>query len=190
MEFNPYEAPLTEAAVLPEVVKPGECVWRDQNRIVMLRGAELPERCWKSNEEGDLVSLKRQLHWHNPWLYLLILASLLIYVVCAIVVTKRATISIWLTREWQRRRRRRIIVAWLIVLLSFIAFAAGVIDTTKRPLAEILIVGSAVGFLTGVIYGMVGARMVTATKITKTHIWLKGAHPDYVASLPEYPLEG
>jgi hypothetical protein len=41
--------------------------------------------------------------------------------------------------------------------------------------------------LIGGITGGVIARNVSATKIDKDYVWLSGAHPDFLAELPEWP---
>jgi hypothetical protein len=39
------------------------------------------------------------------------------------------------------------------------------------------------------IYGLLAARMVAAKRITDDYVWLKGVHPDYLATLPPWPYE-
>jgi hypothetical protein len=43
--------------------------------------------------------------------------------------------------------------------------------------------------LAGAIVGSVQARIVAPSRITKEYVWLKGVHPDYLASLPPFPGE-
>ena len=50
----------------------------------------------------------------------------------------------------------------------------------------LILVGMAL-FLFGAIYGLVAARMVSPTKIDDHYVWLKGAHPEYLASFPVWP---
>ena len=37
------------------------------------------------------------------------------------------------------------------------------------------------------IYGLIAARMVVAERISDDYVWLKGVHPDFLASLPPWP---
>lgn len=41
-----------------------------------------------------------------------------------------------------------------------------------------------VGGLIGTIVGVVKSRVVSPAKITDSHVWLKGVHADYLATLP------
>jgi hypothetical protein len=41
--------------------------------------------------------------------------------------------------------------------------------------------------LSGIIYGKLGSRILAPAKITDRFVWLKGVHPDYLDSLPEFP---
>ena len=68
-------------------------VWRNNSVLVMTKEALLPNRCIKCNAPAE-EQLKHRLTWHHPGLYLLALASILIYVVVAMVVRKTATVNV------------------------------------------------------------------------------------------------
>jgi hypothetical protein len=44
-----------------------------------------------------------------------------------------------------------------------------------------------IGTLFAAIYGLTSCRLVHPKKITDEHIWLKGVHPEFLASLPAWP---
>src|SRR5262245_24349515 len=46
--------------------RPGHGIWRDGNRLVMSKDAELPYVCIKTNQPAD-GWLRRKLYWHSPW---------------------------------------------------------------------------------------------------------------------------
>jgi hypothetical protein len=158
-------------------------VWRDGRLLVMHKNAELPDRCVKSNQPAE-GWLPRKLYWHNPLLYLLIFISLLVYVIVALIVRKKADIKIGLTQKWLSRRRLSNAVGWLSFLGGIgICIAGGVIGEDLFPV--FLILGLVLSF-GGAIYGLIASRMVSPTKITEHHVWLKGIHPEYLDQLPAW----
>lgn len=193
--FNPYaspQAPPPQFQPYPnQGYDPTVGLWREGNVLVMHKLARLPDRCVKSNQPANGRTLKRNLRWHHPAIYLAILAHILIYAVIALILSKQAVIYIGLSPEWISRRRRTIIIAWSLVLLSVGLFVGGISQLDAQDgLAAILMLSSVVLFFGGAIYGLIAARLVSPKKMTDTHIWLKGVHPDYLAELPVWPYPG
>src|SRR5262245_45640327 len=111
---NPYAAPQMAGgyAPAPPQQTPGlEGLWRQGNMLVMHKMATLPPICVKSGQAATQW-LKRNLAWHPPWLFVLILVHILLYAVVALIIQKKATIQIGLTDEWMGRRRMRMLIAW------------------------------------------------------------------------------
>src|SRR4051794_37594891 len=106
-EFNPYAPPEAEVVHAPSGRDEGG-VWRDGLLLVMSKDGELPDRCLKCNLPAHGWRLKRNLSWHPQGWYLLILLHVLVYVIAALIVRKKATIMVPLC-ECHRRRRVRII---------------------------------------------------------------------------------
>ncbi len=191
-EFNPFASPayggspFQTGAVPDLVIEEHAGLWREGSLLVMHRNARLPDRCVKSNQPAH-GRLRRKLQWHHPAIYLLILVALLIYVIVAIVMTKRATIYIGLSEEWFVRRRRAIATAWLMALAGIGSFVGGIALVDQHPQAGWLILLGLVLVLAGAVWGIVKATLVTPKRITDEHIWLKGVHPDFLAELPRLP---
>ena len=183
---NPYQAPVVADLVdHPHSATGVDGLWRKGNLLVMHRNAPLPERCVKSNAPTNR-RLKRTLSWHHPAVFLSIFAGLLIYVVLALVLRKTATIYIGLSEEWFAKRRRAMLVAWTTVLVSVPLFIAGMWGIDRSEAYALLVTAGVFLFLGGAIYGLVCARMVAPTRITATHIWLKGVCPEFLTDLPEW----
>ena len=164
----------------------GVGVWRRQRELVVAHDAPLPDRCMKCNSEVQGQRLKRQLYWHHPALYIMILfPGLLIYALVAMLVRKRATLHIGICDLHRSQRTRTIIIAWSLFLAGAVAIVFGASELTGEP-AVIAVTGGIVVILGGIIWGMVGARMVSARRIDKTHSFVRGACPAYLDELPEW----
>jgi hypothetical protein len=198
-DINPYQSPATyedvvQATIVAEAWQPGEWVFRSGNQLVMHKLAKLPDRCVKSNQPADGQRLRRKLSWHHPLVFLALifgLIGLLVYIILAVVLSKKATIDVGLSEEWFRKRRRAILIGWLSVLLG-IAVLAGSIAIVVNPNCQAPWVGWGIPlglamFLGGAIYGLMASRMVAPARITEEYVWLKGVHPDYLADLPPWP---
>lgn len=159
-------------------------VWRDGKNVVMRKDAQLPPRCIKTNEPAE-TWLSRNLIWHPPWVYVLIVLGLLLYVVAALIIQKRATIKVGLTVEEAKKRSRTILIAWLSVLFGLGTIIGGFAVLSGDQPVVTLIVGLLL-FLGGIIYGMLGSRMIVPEKITDEYVWFKGACPEYLDELPEW----
>ena len=155
-------------------------VWRNNSVLVMTKQALLPNRCIKCNAPAD-EQLKRKLTWHHPALYLLALASLLIYVVVAMVVRKTATVNIGLCEDHSSARRRNIAITWALGLASGAGFVVAIMleDGTFAVLGIFLLLATA-------IYGIVTLRVVVPTKIDDYFVWLKGIDTNYLQQFPEW----
>ena len=187
-EINPYQSPQEpESPMMATMAEPASGgVWRQGKLLVMHKRAALPDRCVKSNLPADGRRLKRSLYWHSPWVYVTILAGVLVYAVLALILRKRAVIQIGLSEKWARKRRRSIAIAWGLVLGSVAMFVIGA-GIDNDDFCALLILLSIITFFGGAIYGLLAARVVTPVRIDDEYVWLKGVHPDFLAALPELP---
>src|SRR4051812_23147650 len=190
VDLNPYAAPQIAGGYAPVPLTgsfPG--LWRQGKVLVMHKMAPLPPICVKSGQPATQW-LKRHLQWHEPWLALTILIGVLIYVIIALIMTKRATIMIGLSDEWAARRKTRILVALVLALLGIGAGVAGVVLGSQGPgqegwfgllvLALIVLIGDA-------LYAQYACRLVHPQRITDQYVWLKGVHPSFLDQLPLWP---
>lgn len=196
MDENPFASP-AEPAKLQAATGPSDMqgLWRDGNLLVMHKQARLPNLCVKSgvvtNEEG----IRRNLQWHPPWIAITILAGLLIYVILALVLTKRATITMPLSEDEKQKRRSWLAVNWIIGLgsLALVIGCIGGFTVINRPSDEMSIalmlgiVAGIIGMLVALVIGQTVARILKPTKITETHLWLKGVHESILSQLPAVP---
>ena len=176
---QPTGITLEDGYVLPPPPTGG--VWSDKSTLVMVKEAPLPDRCVKCNAPANGLRLRRSLSWHHPVLYLLIFVGVLIYVILASVLGKRATVYVGLCAEHFQRRRKRLAIGWILFVggLFFppIAFA------NDYPLMGVL--GLTV-FLFSLIWLIAVSRVVTAKKIDDRLVWLNGVNSAYLSQLPPW----
>ncbi len=104
----------------------GLMLWRSGKQLIMLKDAPMPERCVKCNGPAPGRGLKRNLTWHHPALYLLLVPWMfffipwLLYLNVAMAVQKRATVHIGLCERHRKRRLLAIVSGWGAVLFAVI----------------------------------------------------------------------
>jgi len=155
-------------------------IWRSKSVLVMTKQAPLPDRCVKCNAPTQ-NTLKRNLRWHHPALYILIFGGVLLYAILAMVLSKTATIHVGFCETHAATRKRDIIITWVLVLVSFATFYLAA--TTEEMMW--LLVG-VILFLGGVIYGVVRTRVVAPQKIDDQYVWLTGINANYLQQFPEW----
>lgn len=169
---------LEDGYVLPPPPNTGG-VWRDKDILVMTKDASLPDRCVKCNAPTHGFRLKRNLSWHPPVLALLIFVALLVYVLVAAFVSKRATVHIGVCAEHMQRRRNLLIIGWAMMAIGLItpviAFANEYVGIAL--LGMVLVVVSAVWLV-------LVARVVKVKQIDDRYVWLKGIDPNYLSQFP------
>src|SRR5690349_16062585 len=144
-DVNPYAAPISESFVNAEVVESTAGIWRDGNRLVMYKGATLPDRCVHCNEPANGRRLKRTLYWHHPLIYLVVLAGVLVYVIVALVVRKRAVVMIGMCDRHYAWRLRSMLLWWLITAACAVLLWYGI--RANSPIAGWAILTAVVVFL-------------------------------------------
>jgi hypothetical protein len=184
---DPYAAPRSTRIVggpaFPGFGEPQGGCWRSERLVVMERGAELPERCVRCNAPAR-ERITKTLYWHNPWLYLLLVAWLL-YLVTALLVRKRARIAVPLCPRHLKRRRTAIIVSWLAVLAGFAAIV--VAAAAASPDAAWVYQVAPVAVFGALVAAIYAHRVLMPKRIDDRHVWLRGAAPEFLNSLPSGP---
>jgi hypothetical protein len=188
---NPYTSPQLAGNYAAPVPQQGGFpgLWRQGNVLVMHKQAPLPPICLKSGQPATQW-LRRNMQWHEPWIAITILTGVLIYVIIALIMTKRATLMIGLTDEWAARRKSRMLVALGIVLSGIAVGSAGIFLGNQGYGNEgwfSLIALSAFVLIGAALYGQYACRLVWPQRITDQYVWLKGVHPSFLDQLPVWP---
>ena len=180
---NPYAAPIAPTNTPPGVggYWPGTGepeVWNDGGVALCHKGSPWPDRCVRCNAPAEGYRLKRRLYWHPWWVYLTILAGLLVYVVIALVTRKTAEVEIGLCPTHRSRRRMGLAIAWLGVLGAIVGayFIGGYDPALAFAFASLLLIGA-------IVTGVVLSRVVRPKRIDDRYAWLHCGAP-FVGSLP------
>lgn len=160
-----------------------ESIWRDGKSLVMASGTELPCRCVRCNASVTRPPIKRTLYWHQQWIYLLILLSVLIYIIVALIVRKKAVARIPLCDQHRQQRWIMIAVSWLMVVAGIGAFVAGLGAQTGGGAALVAGLGL---FIAGIVLGVWKGRLVAAKRIDGDKVWIDGFCRQYLDGLPEW----
>jgi hypothetical protein len=161
-----------------------EGIWRSGNFLVMRKDAQLPDRCIKTNQPANGKRFKSQLYWHQPWIYLLILLSLLIYLIVALIVRKKAIVHFGVTEAVLQKRTK---VIWASVGIGLLGIVLMVVAASIQAGTggALFLLGLGV-FLGSLIWVSIGATLVRAERIEEDYVWLRGVSKEYLALLPEW----
>lgn len=178
---NPYAPPVASHAIPSMVVGAGSEVFRDGDLIVARDGAPFPDRCVRCNQAARGYRLKKTFYWHPPSWYLLILLSILIYAIVAMVVRKKASFELALCPQHRKRRRRLIGIGLSLPVLMLLVVILSEGESTSVLLMMM-------GVFVGLVIAIVGAQILSPKKIEDGYAYLKGARPQFLASLPALPF--
>ncbi len=159
--------------------------WREKDRLVMDRNAVLPDRCVKCNEPASGYRRTVQLR-HSS------LGSELMFGAVSMLFAKRATVAIGLC-ERHRHDRGRALTPGLVAVAALLGLFVipGFAKTIPPEVGAALLFGLVAIFVVAAFFTLAklfASPSVRATKITDTHLWLKGADARFLESLPPPPI--
>ncbi|MBL9146491.1 MAG: DUF4339 domain-containing protein [Verrucomicrobiaceae bacterium] len=158
----------------------GDGVWRSGPKLVFRSGASLPGKCIKCGQPST-TRQQRTLYWHAPWIYILVLVSLLIYVVLALVLRKKAEVAIPLCEEHRKARSNGLLTTWLLVFGVIGSIVGGI--SMEQPWFFLL---GLVCFIAAIVVG-VRSRLLVPTLIDDNGTaHAKGCCEEFLRSLPTY----
>jgi len=173
---NPYAPPVSSPHDLATPDASVEIV-RDGEVLIARDGTAFPDRCVRCNEPTDGFRFWKTFSWHLPAWYALALLSIFIYVVVALVVRKKASFELALCPRHRSRRQWGFAIGFGLPIVAFMMMMA----TEENLLAFWAFL---LALLVGAVVGIVGTRVLTCKKIDDGYAYLKGAHPQFLASFP------
>jgi len=156
-------------------------IWRDGSTLVMSKDAQLPDRCVKCNAFTN-GRLRRKFSWHHPAIYILIAVGLLIYLIVAMFVRKRAIVDLGLCDEHRAKRRTYIWITWLLALGGVAGFVLAIAANDGIP----ALIGVLLLF-TAIVFGVITTRVAYPSRIDDRFVWLKGVNAEYLNQFPPSP---
>ncbi len=168
---------------LREGVTVGAGPWQDGKTLVTLKNTPLPDACLKCGAP-PVKQVKKNISWHHPALYLLILVGLLVYVIVALCVRKTATVFVPLCAHCNKRRVRNITIAWLAFLGAVAMFfvSGSVQDDDATAIAAL----AGVALLLFCLFWALGTQLILPQKIDATYAWVKKAGKPFLDKLPQW----
>jgi hypothetical protein len=149
--------------------------WREGKVLGLRRGSELPHRCLKCNEPAQVPVAARSMTWHHPGWYLLVPVGILIYIIVALIVRRRASVPVPLCAKHKRRRLISLSIALVGSIVGIVAVFGGGAVTALGLLL----------LLTGIGFGVVGTRDIYPGRITSGEAYLRGCGPAFLNTIPE-----
>lgn len=168
-------------------------IWSRGDTMIFHKAAVFPDICLKSGKPAGGSRFRQKLNWFPPWIYVMILVALLIYIILVAVFNKTATIDVAVLPEFKKRRRTLIAIGASAMVASLVGFFGAVAwmistDPDVNPLAVVLLLGSIFFFVASWIYLVWVPRMFKVQKITDNYVYLRGIHPDVIRQLPPCPF--
>jgi hypothetical protein len=151
-----------------------------------VKEGQLPAVCMKCGAPAE-AQPRKLFSWHPGWVILLILVGLLVYVIVALILTKRRRVwtplcrrhaGYWTVRAWY------VLGGFCAILAAFIAWlviGAGTDAELWWPVAGLTLAG--VFFVWLVSAGVLQTISIRPERITNTKIGLLGVHTDFKAAL-------
>jgi hypothetical protein len=145
-------------------------------------GAQLPDRCVKTNLPAEGHSAEIRLRWQPPASYLTLLINLVLFYFVTSRTMTVITIRVGLSPRAFRSIRRASVLKWLGLIGGPVLWGAALVAHSSLPFWAGLAL-----MLVAVPPGLTLSRVVWATHVEGDHVWIEGVHPDYLAELPEWP---
>lgn len=176
--INPYQSPESSLTGFPPIPG-GAC--RSGSLLIVPVGAEgtVPtDLCLKCGEPAAKV-VRKKLSWYPPWVYLLILAGVLVFAVVAVVLSKRMTVPCALCERHARIRFTGLSVAWTSALVGIGGLLAGIAN--EQGVWAVTGLGL---ILLSIIVGIIFGTVLRPTRIDDRQGSYKGAGEVFLSQLP------
>jgi heme/copper-type cytochrome/quinol oxidase subunit 2 len=153
---------------------------------------ELPDVCMRCGAPAD-VSRWRTFAWHPQWVYFLLFAGLLPFLIVALVLTKRMRVSVPLCDAHKNHWLTRTVVIWcsFVGLLVLGVGAMVVLDQNRPaggndPLGGYLCGGVVVGLIVWLfVAAILQATSIRTVEVTENSVTLTKVDPGFVAALKD-----
>jgi hypothetical protein len=184
---GPVPPPIPPATLqyqTPSALATDRAVWRTGHLLITPTQVVLPDLCVKCAQPGDGRPIRKTFYWHSPIFALLILFNILIYLIVAIIVRKKAIVTYSLCPVHRAKRNRHRWITTAICLIGIACFIGIAFVNSRGSAPGLLIIAGILVLLTGLIYGVITIAPLKPAKIDKREARLKGAGADFLAQFP------
>lgn len=161
----------------------GNSAWRDGKVLVVNRDVPLPDVCIKTGEPSEM-NKRVKLSWMPPSKQIFMI--LLIGALFAQMFAVKAEVDIPLTRAWNGRRKMKLALGIFGLIIGIVCMIAGPIAEAEESITAAIVIGGLVMLLGGLILAVSAGNIVSPKKITDSYVFLKGAKPAFLDTLPEW----
>jgi hypothetical protein len=171
----------------PLTMPPQQEAYAEGNVLVVPRGAALPPYCVKCAGAPQRW-LQKKFYWHEPLLYLLILAGVLIYAIVSLIVRKQVQLAVPLCEAHDSARKTKLWIGAILLLGCIPVPAALGISLNTDAAAGLAFLLGLVMFFAGLI--TIGLSQPLGPKyIGDDCAKFKGAGPEFLARLKPVSLK-
>ena len=156
-------------------------VWRRNDNLVIAKDAVFPDRCIVCNHAAHGRSIRKVFVWHSPLLLPLIVLSFPLYFMLAFLWRKILRVDLPVCKKHRNQILFRTSCAFMMMPQFFIMGAFGLFYN----LPPLILVGL-ITSIAGVLLLIIARNPVWAWFIRSDYGLIKGAHPDFISSLPEW----
>lgn len=188
---NPYASPqYTGSAPVAPMGPAAAGLWRQGDYLVIDKRIQLPDICLLTNEparERQSVSyqyLPPSVRWLGAGFGLIGAAIAQAFAV-------NATVNMPVSDTVIGQRWQAAIFGFGGAILGIALFVGGCVAMANKleALGIVGMLAGAVALIGGIIAAVVLYKQVQSYFINETHIWISGAHADYLNRLPHWPYE-
>jgi hypothetical protein len=167
-ETNPPDATMCEG------------LWRSGKLLCCRHDTYFPDRCVRSNHPVGPHRFKLKLTWNHP-LSLLLAGHASVRRKLALT----ATLQVGLCSRCRRRIKRIQFAVMIWLAASLAALLTGIL--WKTSFSEYLMPIGGLSLVFGFVFDRLFGRVLVVKEINSRYIWLRGASPDFLATLPPWP---
>ena len=183
-EENPYAAPESVSGLNPYVSAapmPTDHFYVDGNLIICGTPVQLPAICIISGETEDLVLIRKTVDWVPKWIYVTLLAGLLILLIVYLVVRKQCKVSYYISRRL-RNRKRWMVFSGFLCLAAFVMSLIAAGNYNLPP--EVFVPLGIITFVSSLVLFVLAQQPITAARQENgVRFWLKGFKPAFFDQL-------
>lgn len=161
----------------------GELSLEAGNTLIVPDGFVFPPLCLATGRSDDLVQRRRPESWAPTWVWITILAGLLVALIVYYCVRKTGNITISLTRDYLARKTAVLLANWGAFVVLFFGAFFFFNDSDTAGIGAIMIIASFIVPL--VIAAIFLQNPYTVTKIDQGYLWLKFKQPDMAQAVYE-----